>query len=113
MKVGFRMRVLTLAVLGLVLAGCESIEIAKIKQDPSRFQGKTVQVEGTVTTSFGAMNMGGYEIQDETGSIYVISNHGVPSGGAKVVVQGTVFTGAMLAGRSLGVAIREKEHKVK
>jgi len=97
----------------LVLTGCESVKIADIKADPARYRDKTVQVDGTVTTAFGALSVGAYEIEDETGKIFVVSNRGVPSQGARVRVQGTVFSGATVAGQAVGVAIRESQHEVR
>src|SRR3990170_6809343 len=97
----------------LILTACESVKIADIKADPSRFRNKPVQADGTVTTSFGALSVGAYEIEDETGKIFVITSHGVPSQGARVRVQGTVFSGATVAGQAIGVAIRESKHEVK
>jgi hypothetical protein len=96
----------------LLLTACETVKIADITSDPTRFRDKTVRVAGVVTNSFGVLNMGGYEIQDDTGKIYVISNQGVPGKDSRVVVEGSVFTGAMVGGQSFGVAIRESKHQV-
>ncbi|OFV99641.1 MAG: hypothetical protein A3H28_14565 [Acidobacteria bacterium RIFCSPLOWO2_02_FULL_61_28] len=100
-------------IAALILMGCESVKIADIKADPSQFRNKPVQVDGTVTTSFGALSVGAYEIEDETGKIFVITSHGVPSQGVRVRVQGTVFSGATVAGQAVGVAIRESKHEVR
>ena len=106
-------RLLITVLAGLVLTACEPVKIGDIKADPSRFRDKTVRVEGTVTTAFGVLSTGAYEIEDDTGKIYVISNRGVPSSGARVRVEGSVFSGAVVAGQSLGVAIRESKHELK
>lgn len=97
----------------LWLAGCATTRIGKIRADPSRFQNREVKVNGTVTNSFGALIAGVYEVQDDTGKIYVISNAGVPSRGSRVDVRGKVMNGITLGGRSFGTAIREQSHKVK
>ena len=94
----------------MFLSGCASVRIAQIKSDPTQFRNKTVRLNGTVTTSFGVLSTGVYEIEDETGRIFVVSNQGVPSQGAQVRVEGSVFSGATVAGRALGVAIRENKH---
>ena len=99
-------------IAALILVACESVKIADIKADPSRFRNKSVQVDGTVTISFGALSVGAYEIEDETGKLFVITSQGVPSQGARVRVHGTVFSGAMVAGQAVGVAIRESKHEV-
>lgn len=108
---GLRLAMLVFAVLFTV--GCEKATIADILADSSKYKDKKVEVVGTVTTSFGVLNMGGYEIEDSTGRIYVISNQGVPAKGQQVAVEGTVFTGAMVMGQAVGVAIRETRHRVR
>ena len=97
---------------GLFLTACEGQKIAEIKNDPTKFRDKTVRVAGTVTNSVGVLSTGGYEIEDDTGKIFVISTQGVPARGARVVVEGSVFTGAMVLGQAMGVAIKESKHKV-
>ena len=105
---------LTLPVLvGLLLSGCATTRIGRIRADPSRYRSKEVRVSGRVTNSFGILAAGAYEVEDDTGKIYVISNTGVPSKNSRVTVQGTVINGGVLGGRALGTAIRERNHKVK
>ncbi len=106
-------RLLLLVAAALLLSACEAVKISQIKADPSRYHNKTVAVSGVVVTSVGLLNRGGYEIEDESGRIFVISDHGVPSGGAHVVVEGTVFSGITILGQSLGVAIRETKHHIR
>ena len=97
----------------LFLAACETATIGEIKSDPAKYKNKEVRVDGTVTTSFGVLSTGAYEIEDSTGKIFVLSRHGVPAKGARVSVVGTVFNGAMVGGLSVGTAIRESGHKVR
>ena len=72
-----------------------------------------MRVTGTVTNSVGLMGKGGYQIEDKTGKIIVISGSGVPSRGSVVTVTGRVVPGAEVLGTALGVTIREASHKVK
>jgi len=102
-----------LAALVLVLAACESVTIGKLMADPSRYEGKTVHIQGTVDTSFGALGNGAYKVSDGTGSMWVISRTGIPGRGARVDVEGTIFQGAQLLGQSLGVALRETRHRAR
>lgn len=97
----------------VVLAGCAPMTIGRINSDPSRFQNRTVHVTGTVTNSVGLLGKGGYQIDDGTGKIYVISTAGVPSRGARVTVTGRVSSGAEVLGTAVGVTIRENSHKVR
>ncbi len=96
-----------------LLAGCAPMSIGRITADPSRYANRTVKVNGTVTTSVGLLGTGGYQIEDRTGKIFVISQTGVPSSGSRVTVTGRVISGAQILGRPLGTAIREQHHDVK
>jgi hypothetical protein len=109
-----RTKYLYLLLLGgaLFLAACEPVKISQIKADPAKYQSKTVAIRGTVVNSVGVLSRGGYEVDDGSGRIYVITSHGVPSSGAMVTVEGTVFSGATVLGQALGVAIRETKHSV-
>jgi hypothetical protein len=97
----------------LLLAGCGSVKIGRINADPSRYRNRTVSVSGTVTNSIGVLGTGGYQIEDDTGKIYVLSQSGVPSRGSRVKVTGTVSPGAQVLGASVGTVIRERSHRVK
>jgi hypothetical protein len=103
-----------IAVLASVpLAGCAPVTIARINQDPSRYRNHVVHVDGTVVTSVGLLGTGGYQIDDGTGKIFVLSRAGVPSSGTRVSVTGSVLSGAEVLGRPVGAAIKEQSHKVK
>jgi hypothetical protein len=97
----------------LFLAGCGATRIGRINTDPTRFQNRTVKVEGTVTGGMGILGTGGYQVEDPTGKIYVISSTGVPSRGSRVAVTGRVIGGANIMGHPVGTAIREGHHKVR
>ncbi len=97
----------------LFLTACAPVRIARINADPSRYYRRTVRVEGTVVNSVGVLGAGGYQIEDPSGRIYVLSGTGVPSRGSRVTVTGTVIGGAQVLGQSLGTAIREAHHKVR
>jgi hypothetical protein len=83
------------AVLGLVaalavtLTGCAT-KIQSVMADPSRYRDREVKVHGYVTDSFSLLGRGAYKIEDRSGSIWVISQTGVPRKGAEVTVKGTV-----------------------
>lgn len=107
----FLLPALLLFVVGL--AGCPSrTNIGKINSDPDRYMNKEVGVAGTVTDSYGVPFVGGaYELDDGTGKIWVVSERGVPSKGARVGVKGRVFTGPALRGRVFGTALRESDRR--
>jgi len=106
-----RKLVLPCTVLALVaLAGCKgTTPIKDLIDDPSRFQGQTVRIAGTVTESIGVLSVGAYKLQDETGTITVVSKtSGVPRQGAKVAVEGQVKAGFTLGTQSLTVFIEDR-----
>jgi hypothetical protein len=107
------MRLTLICLSAILLAGCGSVKIARINADPSHFRNQTVHVSGTVTNSVGVLGTGGYQIDDGTGKIYVVSRSGVPSRGSQVTVTGHVFQGAEILGQAAGVAIREQSHTVR
>src|SRR2546430_5768752 len=107
------MRLATIVLAATLLAGCAPLKIGRINADPSRFRNQTIHVTGTVTNSVGLLGKGGYQIEDETGRIYVISGTGVPSRGSRVTVTGRVVPGAEVLGTSGGATIPEVSHKVK
>jgi hypothetical protein len=96
-----------------LLTACGSVKIGRINADPSRYANRTVSVSGRVTNSVGVLGTGGYQIEDETGKIFVISQTGVPSRGSEVRVTGSVTPGATVLGKPIGIAIREQSHRVK
>jgi hypothetical protein len=107
------MRYSILVSAALLLAGCAPMTIGRINADPSRYTNKIVKVNGTVTNSVGLMGRGGYQIEDSTGRIIVISGKGVPSRGSRVTVTGRVSPGAEVLGNTVGVTIREDSHTVR
>jgi hypothetical protein len=108
-----RIALISTALAAALLSGCATTRIARINSDPSRYRNREVRVEGNVTNAFGALGTGGYQVDDGSGKIFVLSTgSGVPSSGSRVKVSGTVMSGATIMGKSIGTAIREYNHKV-
>ena len=115
--------ILLAAIASMVVfaTGCpDRKSIADIEANPSKYANKEVVVAGTVRDSYGfgipGTNIGGgaYEIDDGTGSIWVLVTDGnVPSKGAQVGVKGTVGTGITAKGRNYGLGIYEKDRRYK
>ncbi|MEO8661196.1 MAG: hypothetical protein ABI693_22190 [Bryobacteraceae bacterium] len=93
-----------------ILSSCGTMPIARLLHNPARFENRTVNVSGVVSTSFGVPLVGGlYQVQDESGKIYVLSSRGsVPTKGARVKVSGLLNSGVTVAGRAYGTVIREE-----
>ena len=103
----------SLLLIGTVFfTACPNREtISKINADPGRYQGKEVGIAGTVSDSYGILGTGAYELDDGTGSIWVVTRHGVPSRGSKVGAKGRVRTGFSLGGRSFGTVLEESDRR--
>lgn len=97
----------------VLLTACpQRTTINKINVDPARYQNKEVTIAGQVTQSFGALGNGMYQVNDGTGSMWVLSEgFGVPAKGAKVSVTGTVVQTATFAGVNYSTVLRETQKR--
>ena len=102
-----------LAVVTVALAGCpEGTTVSKIQNDPSRYYGKEVGIKGKVTSSFGALGQGIYQVDDGTGKIWILSEgYGVPGKDAEVKVVGRVVESVSFGGRSFATALRQTDKR--
>jgi hypothetical protein len=93
----------------LMLAGCpQRTTVAKINGDPGAYFNKEVALVGTVSHSYGFLGNGVYQLNDGTGSIWVLAEgYGVPGDGERVGVAGTVIPTLTFAGKSYATGIRE------
>ena len=93
----------------LVLSGCASVTpINELLSDPSRYDGKTVRIEGTVKGAVGGLGVGAYEVKDKTGTLTVVSEkNDPPLTGAEVGVKGKFQALLSLGIKSLAV-LREE-----
>src|SRR5207237_7383255 len=79
----------------------------RVHAERGRVAGKEFTIAGLVTNSFGLLGTGVYEVNDGTGSMWVLSHgYGVPGNGAKVAVTGTLEQGVSLGGRTFATAMR-------
>lgn len=102
-----------LLVLGLVGTACRSTppttSIKTLLDDPARFDGKRVAIQGDVTKSYGVLNYGVYQISDGTGALGVVtSTNGTPRVGAHVGVAG-VFHSAFTLGTETAAMLKETQ----
>lgn len=107
-----RVRLMTTALVlcgALLLAGCPPrVTIGQINARPGRYAGKEVTVAGRVTDSFGLLGTGIFELEDESGRIWVYSQgRGVPGNGARVAVTGDIEQGVSLGGRNFATILKE------
>jgi hypothetical protein len=96
----------------LLLAGCAGITpIGELLNNPGRYDGKTVRVEGEVKESAGGLGLGAYQVRDDTGTLTVVSETGgPPRSGSKVGVKGRFQALITLGSRSLAVLREESRN---
>jgi hypothetical protein len=97
----------------LLLAGCpQRTTIANINRDPGRYTGKEVTIAGQVSSSFGALGSGVFQLDDGTGRMWVFSqNYGVPGNGSKVAVTGQIAQGFNFGGRNFATILKETKRR--
>ena len=93
----------------LLLAACSStMSIGKLLDDPARYDGKQVRIEGRVTRGVGLLGRGAYEVADGTGELPVVSQLvGAPREGARVGVEG-IFRSVFTFGDRSGAVLLER-----
>ena len=109
--------------LGLIIttvaffaAACDKVTVARLIDNPSKYANKEVGIIGTVSNSFGVsiLGQGGgvYKVNDGTGSIWVVTQRGVPTEGARVGVKGRVQNGVVFNGKNYGLGMIENDRKI-
>lgn len=101
-----------LLMMGLALVACERMKISEINADPGQFKNREVAVVGRVTQSIGALGKGIYQIDDGTGSLWVLVNgRGVPSKGARVGVRGHITPTITFLGINYATVMEERDRR--
>jgi hypothetical protein len=105
-------------VAALVIGGCAArgVRIAELRDQPGRYDNKSVSVSGTVTDSWGIplFPFQLYRVDDGSGEITVVSSSSrAPIKGQEVKVKGRVSEVATLAGRSVGLHIEEQDRSIR
>lgn len=89
--------------------GCASTtDVQELLDDPYRYDGREVTVEGEVRESLALLGPGVYRLQDATGILPVFSEEGgAPRSGARVRVTGTFRAAFTLGSRTAAVLVEE------
>jgi hypothetical protein len=113
-------RVALAAALAALTSACalslRNPDIADLRNHPGRYQGRTVAVNGVVTSSWGLplVPFRFYKVDDGTGEVTVLSEgRRMPAKGERVRVRGRVEEVALFGGRPLGLHLRERDLYVK
>ena len=98
----------------LILTGCASVTpIGELLDNPAKYDGKKVSVQGEVKESAGGLGLGAYQVKDDTGTLTVVSETGgPPRSGSKINVKGTFQALITLGSRSLAV-LREESREAR
>lgn len=105
-------------VMALVTMACpDRTSIGDIEANPSKYQNKEVVIAGTVKDSYGInipgtpVRGGAYKIDDGTGTIWILTEEGVPTKGAQVGVKGIIGNGVNWHGKNYGLGVYEKDRR--
>jgi hypothetical protein len=71
-------------------AACREITINRLLAEPGRYADEEVGLKGEVVDSVSVLGRGAYKLDDGTGTIWVVSDKGVPRRGARVGVRGKI-----------------------
>lgn len=109
---------LALAALLVVMTSACALRnprIADIQNNPGRYQDRTVNINGVVTSSWGLPLFKFYRVDDGTGEVVVLSNQlsRTPTRGARVRVRGRVGDVAVLGGNAVGLHVREERLSIR
>jgi hypothetical protein len=110
-------------VLVAALASACATSINRVLADPSRYRDRDVKISGRVADSYSVGDRGVYRVQDGSGQLWVVSDHGVPRRDARVTVRGTIREGFNLGalgnrinpppGVGSGLMMMEISHKAR
>jgi hypothetical protein len=115
-------RVALVAALAALASACalglRSPSISELKNNPGRYQNRSVNIDGVVTTSWGVplVPYRFYRVDDGTGEVTVLSSSGglsTPTRGARVRVRGKVNEVAVFGGQALGLHLREESLRIR
>lgn len=102
--------IVVILVATLSVCGCtQADQIAFIINDPSQFNGKTVDISGSVENILWNSNTsnGAYQVFDGSGDIWVVTNQNPPAKGANVTVKGTLSSAFTFDGQTLAPVVDE------
>ena len=115
----FPPRVALIAALAVAASACglglRNPNISELKNNPGRYQERSVHIDGVVTSSWGVplVPFRMYKVDDGTGEVTVLSNGSrMPTRGARVRVKGKVNEVAVFGGQALGLHLREESLRI-
>lgn len=100
--------------LSMGMAGCDGISaVQEVHRNPDRnWFNSTVQLKGTVVDQAPLIEAQVYQLQDETGKIWILTTDPSLQVGEKVLVKGKVeFQSIPIAGQDHGEAYIEEQQR--
>jgi len=118
LRISVRLALALLASVGVV--GCagylRSPHIADLRDNPARYQQRSVDIDGVVTTSWSLplVPYSLYKVDDGTGEMTVVGR-GVrtPTRGARVRVRGRVDDLGVVGGEAIGLHLQEQDLRLR
>src|SRR5258706_702228 len=110
----FTRLLITIALVGFSSACAMSLrnpQISDLQHNPGRYQDRSVNINGVVTSSWGVplVPFRFYKVDDGTGEVTVLAQGSrTPTRGARVQVKGRVGELAVLGGQPVGLHLREE-----
>ena len=105
--------VLSIIILSMFATiGCSSAtRIGDILANPSQYEGKDLNIRGTVgdTAWFALVGKGAYQLGDSSGNIWVVTSQPPPEKGLSISPKGKVQTAFTIAGQSYGIVLVETQ----
>ncbi len=107
-KLSIILAMVALLAILLCTAGCAT-KISDIQANPAQYEGKEITISGTVSEVIwvGILSSGAYQIDDGSGTIWVVTKVSPPEKGKKASAKGIVSSGFKIGDRILGVVINE------
>src|SRR5690606_344115 len=99
--------------LMLTAGACAStVRISDLLAEPQRYRGQTVRIEGLVVRAVGLFGTGGYEVDDGTGQIFVVTQgSGIPTQGVRTKAKGRFEPIFSFGGRSIAAIVQDSREE--
>jgi len=114
-KVGIRVTLTAVCLIAVSgLPGCDYLpfgytKIGEIVAKASQFEGREVKIHGKVVDAnkIPLLNIKSYSLQDDTGTIIVITSGTLPAIGQEIGIRGIAENMLIVGGQSFGLTLKE------
>lgn len=114
-KAGIRSALIAVSLIAICcLTGCDYLpfgytKIGEIIAKASQFEGREVKIRGKVTDSnkIPLLDIKSYSLEDDTGTITVITSGSLPAIGHEIQIRGIAQNMLVAGGQSFGLTLKE------